>query len=67
MVIHIFNRRFIIYFLLIKLKKETTTIKPVDNVEKKYPYKLLFNLLVVEEKLSHIFKYYICLVINIIR
>ena len=67
MVIHIFNRRFIIYFLFIKLKKETTTIKPVDNVEKKYPYKLLFNLLVVEEKLSHIFKYYICLVINIIR
>ena len=67
MVIHIFNRRFIIYFLLIKLKKETTTIKPVDNVEKKYTYKLLFNLLVVEEKLSHIFKYYICLVINIIR
>ena len=67
MVIHIFNRRFIIYFLLIKLKKETTTIKPVDNVEKKYPYKLLFNLLVVEEKLSHIFKYYICLVINTIR
>ena len=34
LIIHTFNRSYIIYILFKNLKKEKTTINPVDNVEK---------------------------------
>ena len=46
LIIHNFNRFYIIYILFKKFKKIKTTITPVDCVEKNFPKNLLFVLLV---------------------
>lgn len=62
--IHIFHRFYIIYLLFLKIKKEKTTINPVDNVEKNSFNNLLFRLLVKEYKLFIIYQQFNLFEIN---